>query len=132
MRHLLMIVLCLASTGASYEASCDQSSKPAASQVANSKVYSASEVDQRMVIKSRPEPAYTDKAYKKDVVGIVELRAVFAATGKVEQIEVLRGLPEGLTESAIKAAKEIKFKPAKKNGQAVSVYARLQYNFQWR
>jgi hypothetical protein len=35
----------------------------------------------------------------------------------------------GLTEQAIKAARRIKFIPATKDGQPVSTYIQLEYNF---
>jgi hypothetical protein len=47
----------------------------------------------------------------------------------VENIRVVRELPDGLTERAIEAAKKIKFVPAMKNGHAVSMWMQLEYNF---
>ena len=57
------------------------------------------------------------------------LRAVFAADGKVKHISVIAGLPDGLTERAIVAARGIKFVPAKKDGRPVSMWMQLEYNF---
>jgi hypothetical protein len=42
---------------------------------------------------------------------------------------VVRRLPYGLTENAIRAACEIKFKPAMKGGQPVAQWVSLQYAF---
>jgi hypothetical protein len=47
----------------------------------------------------------------------------------VTNISVVRGLPDGLSERAIGAAREIKFSPATKDGRAVSVSMQLEYNF---
>jgi hypothetical protein len=44
-------------------------------------------------------------------------------------IYVVRKLPHGLTQSAIKAARSIRFSPALKDEQRVSMYMELQYNF---
>jgi|ERR1051326_2480721 TonB family protein len=97
---------------------------------AHEPVYSLKEVDKKLVIKEpRPEPNYTRAACEKDIRGHVLLQAVLTSDGKVDDIEVLQGLPEGLTEGAIEAARRIKFKPAVKNGRPVSVRLKLEYNF---
>jgi TonB family protein len=51
------------------------------------------------------------------------------ANGEVTNIQVVSGLPDGLNERAMAAAKQIKFIPAMKDGPAVSMYMRLEYNF---
>ena len=62
------------------------------------------------------------------ISGTVVLRAVFSRTGRVENIIVLSG-PAMLIETAIEAAKQIKFTPAMKDGQPVSMWMQLEYNF---
>jgi len=44
-------------------------------------------------------------------------------------ISARAGLPYGLTERAIAAARQIKFTPATKDGRPVSMYIQLEYNF---
>lgn len=61
--------------------------------------------------------------------GVVRLRAVLSANGQVTNITVLQGLPDGLTEKAIEAARQIKFRPAQKDGRVVSQWVTLEYNF---
>ncbi|MBA2731430.1 MAG: energy transducer TonB [Acidobacteria bacterium] len=61
--------------------------------------------------------------------GTVVLRAVFSANGMVTNITTVSGLPHGLTERAMEAAKKIKFSPATKNGRPVSQYIQIEYNF---
>lgn len=56
------------------------------------------------------------------VTGLVQIRAVLCVTGKVTDIEVIRGLPYGVTESVIRALLKTKFEPAEKDGQPVSQY----------
>ncbi len=83
----------------------------------------------KAVIISRPEPGFTEEARKNNVTGLVRLRVVLAASGAVTNVSVTKGLPDGLTEKAIAAAKGIKFRPAQKDGRAVSQYISLEYNF---
>lgn len=91
--------------------------------------YSATEVDQRARLLSKPEPQFTEEARRNQITGTVLLRAVFTSSGEVVQIRALQALPFGLTEKAIAAARAIKFVPAMKNGRPVSVYMNLEYNF---
>lgn len=89
----------------------------------------ASQVDQRARVLSKPEPQYTEEARQNHVIGTVTLRVVFSSEGQVDQIRAVRSLPFGLTERAIAAARQIKFVPAMKDGHAVSVHMQLEYNF---
>lgn len=91
-------------------------------------VYKAGEVDQRAQVLEKPAPVYTDAARTNAVTGTVVLRAVLSSTGQVTKITVVRGLPDGLTERSIAAARKIKFKPAMKDGKPVSQYVELHYN----
>lgn len=92
-------------------------------------IFSPRDVDQKAVIITRPSPIYPPAARQKQVSGTVVLRAVFAASGEVTNLTVIEGLPEGVTESAIEAAKKITFTPAKINGRAVSQYIQIEYTF---
>jgi TonB family protein len=94
-----------------------------------SRVFNPREVDTKVRIISKPAPSYTEQARKNQVQGIVTLRVVFSATGSVTNISVVRGLPDGLSERAISAARAIEFTPATKDGRAVSVSMLLEYNF---
>ena len=76
------------------------------------------------------EPArYTEQARQNQVAGTVVLSATFSADGRIRDIRVLRGLPNGLTEKAIEAAQHIRFRPAVRDGVAISVRASLEYSF---
>lgn len=92
-------------------------------------VYSSKEVTTKPRILTRPEPQYTEEARHAGVSGTVVLRAVFAADGTVQHILVVRSLPHGLTENALKAARKIKFAPATKDGRPVSEFIQIEYNF---
>ena len=87
------------------------------------------EVTQRAVITFKPEPGFTEEARRNNVTGVVRLRAILSASGEVTGISVVKPLPDGLTEKAIQAARQIKFRPAQKDGHVVSQYIVLEYNF---
>lgn len=93
------------------------------------KVFSGKEVSSKARVLSKPEPQYTEEARKNQVTGTVVLRAVFTSGGQVTNIRAVSGLPYGLTERAIAAARQIKFVPATKDGRQVSMYIQLEYNF---
>ncbi|HKS26370.1 MAG TPA: energy transducer TonB [Pyrinomonadaceae bacterium] len=93
------------------------------------RVYTTKDVTSKARILSRPEPQYTEEARRNQVTGTVVLRAVFSAGGAVTNIKAVKGLPDGLTEKAIAAARQIKFVPAQKDGVNVSQYIQIEYNF---
>ncbi len=78
---------------------------------------------------SKPTPSYTKEARRLGVQRLVVLKVLFSSAGEVSRIRVHRGLPAGLTENAIYAACKIKFKPAIKNGVAVSRWVTVEYAF---
>lgn len=80
-------------------------------------------------ILSKPRATYTDAARQNQVTGVVRLRVTFSASGAIGSISPVSGLPYGLTEQAISAARAIKFEPQKKNGQAVAVTKIIEYSF---
>ena len=93
------------------------------------RVYRPREVDSKALVIKKPAAVFAWEARKRGLEGTVVLRAVFNATGKVTDITVISDLPYGLTENAIKAARKIKFQPAMKDGKAVSMWVRLEYQF---
>jgi TonB family protein len=78
----------------------------------------------------KPRPDYTDEARKIKLEGEVLLRVLFTSTGEVQVLNVVRGLGHGLDESAIRAAQQIRFKPARREGQPVDSTANLYIIFQ--
>ena len=92
-------------------------------------VYQPKEVSLKAKITLNAPPTYPAEARTHNVSGRVALTAVLCRSGRVTDIQVVKGLPSGLTESAIKAAKEIKFEPAVKDGEAVSQATQLEYGF---
>jgi TonB family protein len=94
-----------------------------------SRVFAQREVDVKAQLLERPKPSYTDSARTNNVQGTVVLRVVLSADGSVGSVSAIRGLPNGLTEQAIAAARRIRFVPAKKDGRPVSVAVTVEYNF---
>ena len=92
------------------------------------RVYNPSDVTRARVL-FKPEPQYTEEARKNGTTGTVILRVVFSRTGEVTNIRAMQSLQGGLTEKAIAAARQIRFVPATRNGQPVSMYMQLEYNF---
>jgi periplasmic protein TonB len=88
------------------------------------------EVDTKAEITAKPDPVYTREARRAGVQGIVTLKLLLLPDGKLDRVKVVRGLPYGLTENAIRAACEVKFKPAVKAGNPVAQWVTIQYGFQ--
>ena len=92
----------------------------------------ASTVDEKPTRLSGPSPRYTEVARANKIQGSVTLRVLVGADGDVKQVRVVRGLPDGLTEQAIEAARQAKFKPAVKDGKPVPYWVLIQMGFNLR
>lgn len=83
-----------------------------------------------IVILSKPNPVYTDEARRLGIEGEVLVDVVFLASGQIKVEGVLKGLGHGLDEAAIRAAQQIRFKPALQEGHAVDFPATVHIVFQ--
>src|SRR5581483_11511028 len=81
-------------------------------------------------ILSKPVPTYTEEARAKKIEGEVLLEVVFEASGKLKVVRVVRGLGHGLDDAAVRAAEQIRFKPALKDGQPSDSTAVVHIIFQ--
>jgi len=79
-------------------------------------------VDRRPVLVNQPQPLYTEQARTNKIQGVVRVKVLVDANGSVKEVVVVRGLPDGLNEQAIRAAYQMRFRPAVKNGQPVSYW----------
>ncbi len=79
---------------------------------------------------SKPNPIYTQEARDLKLEGEVLLQVMFAAAGQVRVIRVERGLGHGLDQAAIRAAQQIRFKPAFRDGHPYDSVATLHVRFQ--
>jgi len=68
--------------------------------------------DAPLQITFKPETQATEEALRRNISGTVELSMVLHKNGSISDVSVVRGLPYGLNEEAIKAARGIKFIPA--------------------
>ena len=93
------------------------------------RVYSNREVSVRARIASQPKATYTEEGRKNQVTGLVVLRVVLRFDGTIGNVSVVSGLPNGLTDQAIAAARQIRFTPAQKDGAPVSVSMQVEYVF---
>jgi TonB family protein len=92
-------------------------------------IYLPNAVNQKFIIVTKPEPGYTERARKNKVKGIVIIKGVLSSSGKVTNVIVAKGLPDGLTDNALDAASKIKFIPSIRDGKYVSTYVHLEYGF---
>ena len=82
-----------------------------------------------MAILSKPNPGYSTEARTIKLEGDVVLEVVFLASGQVQVIRVVSGLGHGLDEAAMQAARQIRFRPALRNGQPVDFHAHVRIEF---
>jgi TonB family protein len=84
-----------------------------------------------VVILAKPKPVYTAEAIKLGLEGEVLLDVVFPASGGEVQVNrVIKGLGHGLDEAAVRAAQQIKYKPALSGGHPVDFPAMVHIVFQ--
>jgi TonB family protein len=73
------------------------------------------------VLVSRVEPSYPERARRAGIEGTVELEVGISANGDITDIEVVRGLPLGVSEAAADAIRRWKYRPARgKDGPVAS------------
>ena len=79
-------------------------------------------------------PQYTSDAMRAKVQGTVLLECVVRSDGSVGDLQVVRSLDPvfGLDSEAIKAAKQWRFRPGSRLGEAVSVLITIELTFTLR
>ncbi|HXH68101.1 MAG TPA: energy transducer TonB [Candidatus Limnocylindrales bacterium] len=85
--------------------------------------------DNSPTILEKPRPEYTAEGRSMKIEGDVVVDMVFMANGTVQINRVISGLGHGLDEAAVRAAQQIKFKPALRQGEAVDFPARVRIEF---
>jgi TonB family protein len=78
----------------------------------------------------KPTPVYTQEARSRRIEGEVLLEVVLEASGNLHVVRVVQGLGHGLDDSAVKAAEQIHFKPATRDGQPTDSTVVLHIIFQ--
>lgn len=79
---------------------------------------------------SKPRPVYTAEARQLKIEGEVLLDVTFGADGRLHVHRVDRGLGHGLDEAAMRAAEQIRFRPARRGGQPFDSTAVLHIVFE--
>jgi len=94
------------------------------------------EEGQNVKILSKPGAGYTDKARQRKVSGRVRLKVTFKADGEIGEVVYIgesskkkKLTRDGLVAQAIEAARKIKFEPAIKDGQPITVTKLVEYSF---
>jgi protein TonB len=77
----------------------------------------------------RVEPQYPEAARKARIEGTVILDAVIAATGKVEEVRVIRSAGKLLDDAAAEALRRWTYRPATLNGRSVRVLLTVTVDF---
>ena len=74
---------------------------------------------------------YTQEAQAQRIEGTVTLDAVVGADGEVRDVKVAKSLDSvfGLDREAVKALKDLKFRPGMKDDKAVAVQVAVQMTF---
>lgn len=86
--------------------------------------------DKALKILEKPTPAIPDfGGGSVHIQGVVRLRVQFLSSGEIGTIQPVSGLGFGLTENAIEVTKKIKFEPAIKDGQPITVTKVIEYLF---
>ncbi len=89
-------------------------------------------VDTKPIALNLPRPNYTEEARKNKVQGTIRARVLVSSDGTVKRVTIVRGLPDGLNEEAIRVAFQIKFRPATRGGRAVAFWTTLEVDFNIR
>ena len=75
------------------------------------------------------KPAYTAEARRAGIQGVVGLECVVEKDGRPGEIRVARALDPGLDEEAVKALRQWRFEPGRKDGKPVRVRVELEMTF---
>jgi TonB family protein len=81
-------------------------------------------------ILDKPKPQYTSEAKQLRIQGDVILRVTFFADGHISVQGVVHSLGHGLDEEARRAAEQIRFHPATRDGKAIDVTKNIIITFQ--
>jgi protein TonB len=82
-------------------------------------------------IEKEVKPVYTESAKKERIQGSVGMDVVVLADGSVGEVNVTQSLDKkhGLDDEAVKAVRQWRFVPGKKDGKAVPVLVEIEMTF---
>jgi len=87
------------------------------------------QTDRKAKVIYRVEPEYPLDAREKKITGTVVLTLTVDHEGLPQNIQVKKSLYPSLDQSAIEAASKMRFEPAIKDGQPVSMFISVEMNF---
>ena len=87
----------------------------------------ASKQNTSVKILHKPKPSWGDGSDCS--VGTVILRIEFLKTGEIGKIYLIKGITKNRNEASLEAAKGIKFQPATKDGESVTVFKQVEFSF---
>ena len=77
----------------------------------------------------RIEPQYTAEARQARAAGTVILQVVIQTNGTADILKVVKPLPSGLTESALEAIRQWRFRPAVRQGKEIPIAINIEVGF---
>ena len=81
---------------------------------------------------TKTNPVYPEAARRMGTEGTVVLEATIGADGSVTEVRVVRGLPFGLSESAVAAVRRWKYRPARGRSGPVASTKEIRIEFRLR
>ena len=88
---------------------------------------SSPEKDRKLKILKRPQPSMQGCGQS---TGVIRARVTFDKSGKIGLVDAERSSGcDNFDRSALRAAKEIRFEPAMKNGELITVVKLVEYTF---
>ena len=81
------------------------------------------------VLVSKVDPLYPESARRAGVEGTVVLDVQISVRGRVEDVQVLRGLPLGLSEAAAEAVRAWHYRPARGRSGPVASHKTVRIVF---
>ena len=77
----------------------------------------------------RVMPRYPSSARRRGIGGAVVVRGIVRRDGTIDNVEIIKDLPDGLGEEARRAVSRWRFRPATYRGEPIDVYYTVTVNF---
>jgi protein TonB len=77
----------------------------------------------------RVVPRYPPAARRAGVAGAVVIRGIVRRDGSIDDVEIIKDLPNGLGDAAQDAVRLWRFRPATYQGEPIDVYYTVTVNF---
>ncbi len=103
-------------------------SRPPAVEISQGRIVAFQDLTEKPVEIVKSNPQYPAIAKAAGIEGKVFVKALIGTHGLIEQVEVLKSVPE-LDAAAIEAAWQFKFKPGKVDGERVKVWVTIPFHF---